>query len=408
MILNGFDSETNDFVENYADMLKEFKTADPNYSEDEDSRYNSYISKIEECLDWDGDDNKDLIKKLKALNVLNCFLMEGKSSKYKIDKDFYEEQDREFRENYPEGIMIHCPAGGSKAVDVRNSLIKKEATVHFIIEYDKTCNIFSFRPISYRTGHCYHGYNGSFNDSMIGIEVCDPPQLKVIKDVKKIPPEAKYIKIGHSYYCITDVEGARDYHAEVREGAIDLCAMLCSLLELDIHDSGFLPQSAVIELPDGTTEDYSIQKEESVGNFRKRIKKRVDRINKKILDKKQEENGFAEVSYDGLNYPITVISHREGNMNYHKTSDHQDPDKLWILYKYMCDPDFVSGDVLSYLESRGLNIKNEFYDFYQNEIMDPFREEVAERLELYNNGFEAIHPLLRLMFRKALIDWEHK
>ena len=179
MILNGFDSETNDFVENYADMLKEFKTADPNYSEDEDSRYNSYISKIEECLDWDGDDNKDLIKKLKALNVLNCFLMEGKSSKYKIDKDFYEEQDREFRENYPEGIMIHCPAGGSKAVDVRNSLIKNEATVHFIIEYDKTCNIFSFRPISYRTGHCYHGYNGSFNDSMIGIEVCDPPQLKV-------------------------------------------------------------------------------------------------------------------------------------------------------------------------------------------------------------------------------------
>lgn len=416
MILNGFDDETNDFVESFGSIFSDYK-----------SKYDEYLEKIKECVDLEDDYEYEACINSKwqeimgALKVIDYFYIPQISQKTgKESKEKYNNQvSSNNKPNYPEGIMIHCPAGASTAKSVKSTLSGKGATVHFIIEHDSEgCRIFSVRPLEFQAWHCASGKKGSFNNSMISIEICDPPQLIKTKKFEDLTQKNKYIKIGSSYYYINNDKANEAYkkYKEIRNIASDLCAMLCCLFNFEID------------------------------------KNCLDALN--------------------LQYPISVISHREGNVKYKRTSDHSDPDMLWMLYEHICDEEYKYGDLRRYLKKIDqditsdkfknnyitkaiipwndgtteytLEIKNDGkngkdfkkqvenekrdqakkmaeelgvtfksfndkikyeisyeYDYLKNEIMDPFRKEIAQKIEYYQNNPNNIHPLLRLMFNKA-------
>lgn len=378
MILNGFDSDTNTFIYNLEEILNKF---DKKESLDIAS-IKSNFDTIQNCLNKKN--NADIDKCLEQhwsniiaiLRLIDCFHI-GNSSKLLFNSAKLSVFDKKFPKGKPGGIMIHCPAGQRAPALI--SRFKKEGTsVHFIIDRAeikykikdektneekenteiKTC-VYLTAPLCYQAGHCGIKNKDTFNSSMIAIENCDPPELdfrevtltqKEIDEIngdkklkaKKVKKKAQELEGNSSKYIIINdkihkiknddevLKAAYEYYQDIRNTSVDLCAMLCCLYGFEIDKTS-----------------------------------------------KTEK---------GEDYPITVISHREGNKRYKLASTHSDPDELWALYEKLCDNSF----------SGFMDKKTD--QGYTDEIMNPFRMEISERITHYKQHPEKIHPLLKIMY----------
>ena len=381
MILNGFDDEEFDLVDNYKDVItmfheqqntegldgeilermKNFNNRNSEYMKNFENRFKNYVDAINACSKFIPQSQiSDFVKWIQLLyflEIMNGFYMWDSKKRYNIDKTLYKNNPSKSRDFYPQGIMIHCPASNNKgkaekgivfnAAKLVPDLIKRNASVHFIIEYNeetKKCEIYSTRSISFQAGHCGkhdEDSNETFNYNLIGIEIFDPKTLRIASHRE----DEMYVTIDNKNHCISvdDAENTVKQYTATRDTAIDLCAMLCCLFQWDINEMG------------------------------------------RAINNKE--------------YPITVISHREGNKHYEKASTHSDPDELWLLYERMKDLKNEKQDLKDYY-----GLKRIPTSLCKEKIMDPFREEVAQRIEYFKNEPGKIHPILRSMYMKLAYD----
>lgn len=123
----------------------------------------------------------------------------------------------------PQGLMLHsvgCPQPSAKVfINNWNRPSYDRACVHgFIDANDGT--IYQTLPWNYRGWHGYKGKNGCCNDTHIGVEMCEPAQIKYV---------------GGASFTVSDANYAAACKAAktTYESAVELFAFLCIKFNLD-------------------------------------------------------------------------------------------------------------------------------------------------------------------------------
>lgn len=117
----------------------------------------------------------------------------------------------------PSGIVLHStamPGYGAYAIQQNFNRANRGASIHGCIDDE---HIVQCLPWTKRAGHVGSGKNGSFNNSHIGIELCEPKGLT-------------YNKNGS---VITAYNPPAGYFAKVWKNAVDLFAYLCKQYNLN-------------------------------------------------------------------------------------------------------------------------------------------------------------------------------
>lgn len=117
----------------------------------------------------------------------------------------------------PSGIVLHStamPGVGAYALQQNFNRANRGASIHGCVDDE---HIVQTLPWTKRAGHVGSGKNGSFNNSHIGIEMCEPKGLT-------------YNKNGS---VITAYNPPSGYFAKVWKNAVDLFAYLCKQYNLN-------------------------------------------------------------------------------------------------------------------------------------------------------------------------------
>lgn len=123
----------------------------------------------------------------------------------------------------PKGLMLHsvgCPQPSAKVfVNNWNRSTYDRACVHAFIDANDGI-IHQTLPWDHRGWHAGQGKNGSANDTHIGVEMCEPAQIKYTSGAK---------------FTVADVNYNAAYSAVKRtyDSAVELFAMLCKKYDLN-------------------------------------------------------------------------------------------------------------------------------------------------------------------------------
>ena len=119
------------------------------------------------------------------------------------------------------GLMLHsvgCPQPrASVFISSWNRAYFTSACVHGFIDGNDGI-VYQTLPWDHRGWHCGSGSKGSGNDSMIGVEMCEPACIKYTS--------------GANFIC-ADTAAAKAVAKRTYEAAVELFAMLCKIFHLD-------------------------------------------------------------------------------------------------------------------------------------------------------------------------------
>ena len=126
------------------------------------------------------------------------------------------------------GLMLHsigCPQPDAKVfLKNWNRESYRRACVHaFVDGNDGT--VYQTLPWNHRGWHCGSGKNGSGNNFMIGVEMCEPSCIQYTK--------------GSSFVC-SDVELAKAVARRTYKASVELFAMLCKEFGLEPLEDGVI------------------------------------------------------------------------------------------------------------------------------------------------------------------------
>jgi len=151
-----------------------------------------------------------------------CYLENVSQEKKKSDSRYVNFQKG------PKGIMLHsvgCPQPKAQSfISFWNSNSHTSSCVHGFID-GESGDVYQTLPWNYRGWHCGSGKNGSGNNTHIGIEMCEPSQLKYTS--------------GSSFRC-TDKKKAIAVVKRTYESAVDLFAELCIKYKLNPTKEGVI------------------------------------------------------------------------------------------------------------------------------------------------------------------------
>lgn len=193
----------------------------------------------------------------------------------------------------PGGLMLHSIGVGQPSASV---LVKNFNTPdisvcpHGFIDANDG-DMHQTLPWNYKGWHCYKGKNGSGNNTHIGIEMCEPPQIK-------------YTGNGAEFIC-TDEVAARVYVKRTYDSAVESFASLCKEFNLDplkdgviiSHSEGYKRGIASNHgdpehLWNGLNAGYTMD------GFRKDVKSAMDNLSKPskppVTDKTEKNNSIKE------------------------------------------------------------------------------------------------------------------
>lgn len=184
---------------------------------------------------------------------------------FEIDEESVEEnvkkRKKTYKDDYKKGSKEYeCIKAYIRAEDQYNS---SSITPHFAINGD-TGQIVNLAPCTIRTNHCGSTKKGTFNDTHIAIEICEPSGV--------VPNKAGKEKIKKM--SENELEEKRKACGISYRSAVRLCALLC-------------------------------------------IKFSIDPMFEKQSDKTKNKQY------------CSIISHREGCVNFGRASNHGDPEALW-------------------------------------------------------------------------------
>lgn len=122
------------------------------------------------------------------------------------------------------GLMLHsvgCSQPSAKVfINNWNNEHYSAACVHAFID-GTTGTIYETLPYEVRGWHCGYGADGSANDTHIGIEMCEPSQIRYAQNSDKFTVDPKKLTAAKKV-------AERTYHA-----AVEYFAHLCDLFDLD-------------------------------------------------------------------------------------------------------------------------------------------------------------------------------
>ena len=151
-----------------------------------------------------------------------CYLENVSQEKKKSDSRYVNFQKG------PKGIMLHsvgCPQPKALSfISFWNSNSHTSSCVHGFID-GESGDVYQTLPWNYRGWHCGSGKNGSGNNTHIGIEMCEPSQLKYTS--------------GSSFRC-TDKKKAIAVVKRTYESAVELFAELCIQYKLNPTKEGVI------------------------------------------------------------------------------------------------------------------------------------------------------------------------
>ena len=152
-----------------------------------------------------------------------CYLENVSQEKKKSDSRY-----TNFQKKGPKGLMLHsvgCPQPSAKSfISFWNSNSHTTSCVHGFID-GISGDVYQTLPWNYRGWHCGSGSNGSGNNTHIGIEMCEPSQIKYTS--------------GSSFRC-SDKKKAIEVAKRTYKSAVELFAELCIEFKLDPTKDGVI------------------------------------------------------------------------------------------------------------------------------------------------------------------------
>jgi len=126
------------------------------------------------------------------------------------------------------GIMLHSVAcaqpSASVFINTWNKASYNRACVHAFIDAN-TGDVYQTLPWNHRGWHCGKGSLGSANNTHIGIEMCEPANLKYL---------------SNSIFTCSDSYSARAAVRKTYQSAVELFAFLCKQYSLDPLEKGVI------------------------------------------------------------------------------------------------------------------------------------------------------------------------
>lgn len=120
------------------------------------------------------------------------------------------------------GLMLHSVGcsnpNASRFIKSWNSTtFNRSVCVHAFIDAN-TGDVYQTLPWNHRGWHCGSGKNGSGNNTHIGVEMCEPPNIKYT---------------GGANFTCSDPEKAKTYVMTAYNSAVELFVFLCKEYNLD-------------------------------------------------------------------------------------------------------------------------------------------------------------------------------
>lgn len=132
------------------------------------------------------------------------------------------------REITVKGLMLHsvgCPQPKASAfINSWNSELYRNACVHAFVDAEDG-TVYKTLPWNHRGWHCGSGPNGSGNDFLIGVEMCEPACIRYTE--------------GAGFTC-SDLPAAKACAKRTYEAAVELFAMLCRQYYLNPLEDGVI------------------------------------------------------------------------------------------------------------------------------------------------------------------------